>query len=71
MRLVPRRRLAFWKSVHFFCGVGGASPRGKNKQTKKRNIQSEVICSLKKGVLERKKERNKGLKAFIINQLVQ
>lgn len=57
-RLVPRRRLAFWKSVHFGCWVGGTSPGEKKKrQNKKDSRWDHLFLEGRKLFLKRRKKQ--------------
>lgn len=56
LRVVPPRRLAFWKSVHFGCWVEGVSPGRKNKSKQERSKVKSSVFRRKKNVLGKKKE---------------
>lgn len=55
LRLVPLRRLALWKSVHFGWVVGGTFPGGETTQNK--SVQNEVNTFQKDEVLHGRTEQ--------------
>lgn len=72
--MVPRSKLAFWKSVHLGDGVGVSAPGGKsNKQQKKKRLKMgpSVLWGkkIKKAVLETKTRGSAGTLSQLVQEL--